>query len=215
MLFWRAVRGSWDIKRIKNPVFILVCAGWVLAFFSRRFWLDWGMPALCVWMARELDELIKHKIDAMSRKRLFLSLAVAASFYLSFTTDVNGRWTHNLTAEYLSPEDAGQKPWLPEAGGIVYAEDMRVFYQTFFRNPRAPWRYILGFEPTWMPPEDLGIFRKIQWNYGADESFEPWVRKMTPRDRLIIRRTRSGRPDIPSLEWHYAATGTWIGRLKE
>ncbi len=129
------------------------------------------------------------------------------------TGDVGNRWTGNLTIEYLSAEDPRQSPWLPEPGGIIYSDEMGVFYQTFLKNPHAPWRYILGFEPAWMPPEDLNIYRKIQWNFGAAEAFKPWVDKMRPQDRLIIRRAAENKPQIPGLEWYYAATGTWIGRL--
>ena len=64
-----------------------------------------------------------------------------------------------------------------------------------------------------MPPEDLAIYRKIQWNYYAYQAYEPWVKKMRPQDRLIIRRPAEQEPKIKGLEWHYAATGIWSGRL--
>jgi hypothetical protein len=62
-----------------------------------------------------------------------------------------------------------------------------------------------------MPREDLPILRKIQSNYGAIEAYEPWVKKMRPEDRLILRR--HSQPAIKELEWNLAVTGTWIGRL--
>lgn len=215
MISWRKIRGSWNNKVIDNPVFILAIIGWALGFVSRRFWLDWGMPAMAIWMAFEFKEVLEKKIGFSSFRRLFLSLAVAGTFYLSLASDIGGRWTYNLTKEYLSAENPEHRLWLPEPGGIVYSDDMAIFYDTFFKNPNAPWRYILGFEPAMMPAEDLAIFRKIQWNFGDDKAFRGWVKKMRPEDRLIIRGNKSNPPGIMKLEWHYAATGTWIGRRRD
>jgi len=36
---------------------------------------------------------------------------------------------------------------------------MQVFYFTFFRNPTAQCRYVLGFEPGLMRPDDLAVLR--------------------------------------------------------
>lgn len=213
MIGWRYMRGAWSRKSIDNPVFILAISGWVLGFVSVRFWLDWGMPAACVWMGREFCDVLENKIDFFSWRRFLLTLAVAGTLYVGITNDVNSRWTWNLTKEYLSAHDPEQKEWLPEAGGIIYSDDMRIFYYTFYKNPHAPWRYILGFEPTLMPEEDLEILRNIQWNFGAGKAFQPWVKKMQTEDRLILRGGKKTPPDIPGLEWHYAATGIWVGRL--
>lgn len=213
MLGWRYMRGAWDKKRVKNPVFILAVIGWILGFASHRFWLDWGMPATCVWMAREFHDGLEKNIGFLSWRRVIVAMVVAGTFFLGITNDVQSRWTSKLTKAYLSQEDPEHREWLPAPGGIVYSDDMSIFYDTFFKNPGASWRYILGFEPTMMPEEDLKIFRNIQWNYGAVDGFRPWVKKMNPKDRLIIRRGKSDKPDMSDLEWYYAATGIWVGRL--
>jgi hypothetical protein len=213
MLLWRNMRGAWNRRFVDNPIFILAALGWVLGFVARRFWLDWGLPATAVWMAKEFEEVIEVKIGFLSWKRVLAASAILGALYISATSDVNSRWTASLTTEYLLANNPKQAAWLPEPGGVVYNDDMTIFYQTFFKNPHAPWRYILGFEPTMMPEEDLEILRKIQWNFGADEAFWPWVRKMRPQDRIIIRRPPGSQPKIPELEWYYAATGIWIGRL--
>ena len=103
--------------------------------------------------------------------------------------------------------------WLPDPGGILYNGDMDLFFQTFYKNPKADWRYILGFEPGLMRPEDLDVLRKIQWNYGDARAYEPWVKKMRAQDRLAIRGTSGAPPRIPELEWHYAVSHVWLGRL--
>jgi len=212
MMGWRAVRGRWNRNVLDNPVFILALSGWVLGFAVRRFWFDWGMPALAVWIAWEFEDVFRTSMRRYSVRRIVLAVALVSVLYLAVTNDAGGRWTHNLDTEYLSQDDPSQAEWLPGPGGIVYSDSMVIFYDTFFKNPRAPWRYILGFEAALMPAEDLAVFRKIQWNYGAYQSFEPWVRKMAPEDRLILRRPSGEEPKIPGLEWHYAASDIWIGR---
>ena len=112
-------------------------------------------------------------------------------------------------------EDPALAGWWPERDGIFYSADMAFFYENFYRNPKAPGRYILGFEPTLMPPEDLAVVRKAQWNYGDVRAYEPWLPKLRPQDRLIVRASTlgaPGQPRIPQLQWHYASD-FWIGRL--
>ena len=211
MLSWRALRNSWDLKAIVTPVFILAVVSWALGFVVLRVWVDWGIPAVCVWMSLEFQEYLKTSMDSSSWKRVGLTLAIACTLFIAVTSDYGSRWTQSMSVQYLSGTNPEHKEWLPEKSGIIYSDDMTVFYQTFYANPHAGWRYILGFEPTMMPPEDLAILRKIQWNYGAIETYEPWVKKMRPEDRLILRR--HSMPAIKELEWNLAVTGTWIGRL--
>ena len=103
------------------------------------------------------------------------------------------------------------KDWMPGKGGIFYADNMQFFYNTFYKNPRGDWRYIVGFEPALMLPDDLKIYREIHRSQGSAEAYEPWIKKMRPEDRLALGR--SDKPNIPALEWKQAADGVWIGRL--
>ena len=211
ILGWLAIRKTLNIKVIYTPVFILAVVSWVLGFIVMRVWLDWGIPALCVWIALEFEEFLKSSMDSFSMKRVWLTLAIACVLFISITNDYGSRWTQSMSVQYLSMENPEHKKWLPGKGGIVYNDDMNIFYQTFYANPHADWRYMLGFEPSMMPPEDLAIYRKIQWNHSTEESFEPWVKKMRPEDRLILRRTSM--PLIKELEWNNILAGIWIGRL--
>jgi hypothetical protein len=88
---------------------------------------------------------------------------------------------------------------------------MQFFYNTFYKNPAGDWRYIVGFEPALMPPDDLKVYRDIHRSEGSADSYQPWIKKMRPIDRLALNRP--GQPDIPALEWKQAAQGIWIGRL--
>jgi hypothetical protein len=87
---------------------------------------------------------------------------------------------------------------------------MSFFYDTFYHNPQGNWRYILGFEPALMPEEDLQVLRKMQWNHWDWPTYQPWIDKMRPQDRLEI--PSSAPPPIPALEWRAGAAGIWIGR---
>jgi hypothetical protein len=146
---------------------------------------------------------------------LFVTLGIAAGVFLGFTSDRESRWTANLTTEFLMPDNPDLAGWLPEPGGIIYNSDMDVFFQTFYKNPVADWKYILGFESGLMLPENLKVFRDAQWNYGDARAYEPWVKKMRPQDRMIIRGNSGNLPYVPELEWHYAVSGLWVGRLPQ
>jgi hypothetical protein len=62
-----------------------------------------------------------------------------------------------------------------------------------------------------MPAEDFATLRKIQLNNAIDQSYEPWVKKMRPEDRLVVRRM--SKPAIKELEWYSPISALWVGRL--
>ncbi|HEY1719223.1 MAG TPA: hypothetical protein VGH42_13145 [Verrucomicrobiae bacterium] len=211
LLLCRNIFLGWNPRAVMNPIFMMMVLGWLLGLKLQRFWWDFGTPAFIVWVALELQEHFERQLSFDSAKRLLVTLGIAAGVFLGFTSDRDSRWTGNLTAEYFSPENPDAAGWLPEPGGIIYNSDMDVFFQTFYKNPTADWKYILGFESGLMLPEDLKVFRDAQWNYGDARAFEPWVKKMRPADRMVIRG--GGTPDIPELEWHYVGSSLWVGRL--
>jgi hypothetical protein len=216
MLLWRSRNPDWKPQSLLNPIFLMCVLGWLLGLKVIRFSVDWALPALLVWLALQFQGQFERYLAFDSWRRLFITLGLAAGCFLSFTSDVNSRWTWNMTLQFLRAEDPHLAGWMPEKDGIIYSADMQVFYFTFFKNPTAPWRYVLGFEPGLMRPEDLAVLRQAQWNFGDSRAYEPWVRKMRPQDRLILRASYShltGRPNLPQLEWLFAANDYWIGRL--
>jgi hypothetical protein len=196
----------------KTPAFWLVVFGWVLGFTVGRFWDDWGLPALMVLITYDLQLLLQTRVAADSFQRLGLAFGLAVATFLAITNDSGSRWTSNLTQQYLTADNLDLNSWMPDKGGIFYAVDMSLFYQTLFKNPRGDWRYMVGFEPTWMPREDFEVYHSVLWNLGDAKAYAPWIKKMQPADRLVIRGERGAHPGIPQLEWEYGVSGIWIGR---
>jgi hypothetical protein len=201
-----------SIPLAKNPAFWLACICWVLGFKVSRFWDDWGWPALMVLMTWDLQLFLQMRFAENSFKRLGLALGLAAATFLCVTSDAHSRWTQTLSDRYLLPDNPDLNGWRPDHSGIFYTADMTLFYQTFFKNPTGDWRYMLGFEPTWMPKEDFEVYHDVLWNLGEVKAYEPWVEKMRPADRLVIRGGLGASPGIPQLEWYYSGVGIWIGR---
>ena len=213
LLLLRALTKINSIPVAKDPAFWLAAICWILGFKVSRFWLDWGWPALMVLAAWDVQLLLESRLAQDSFKRLGLVCGVAAALYLCVTCDFGSRWTSTLTNQYLQASDSDLEGLMPDKGGIFYTADMSLFYQTFYKYPNGDWRYMLGFEPTWMPKSDFETFQKIMWNFNGGEAYAPWVKQMTSADRLAVRSGAGGSPDIAGLEWKYAVDGIWIGRV--
>ncbi len=208
-----AARGRRFQRLLRDPVFIMALTGWVLGLRVSRFWADWGLPCAAIWMACRMEPWFHRMGRHNPGQRLALTSLICASLLLITSADVDARWSNALRRDYLTPEHPDLTDWLPDTDGIFYAAWMGLFFETFFKNPTADWRYSVGFEPALMPPEDHRIYLNIRWNDHDLRTYEPWVANMTPADRLAIRQRAGAPPHIPELEWYYAARDTWIGRL--
>ena len=213
LLVLRRLAGLQTRPLNRDPVFWLACMCWVLGFKAIRFWSDWGWPALLVLIACDLQSFIEAHFSIQSVKRLALTAGLAVTAFLATTNDVSSRWTESLNYTYLTKDNPEVAGWLPDKGGILYSSQMSVFYRTFFKNPHGDWRYILGYEPVIMPPEDFKTYDRILWNFYDYKAYQPWVDKMRPQDRLVIFGSKGDRPAIPELEWKYPVSGIWVGRL--
>jgi len=199
---------------LAEPFFVLAVTGWALGFLIGRFWIDWGLPALCVWCAQEIERALDGRHEARNaRVRVRWTVALATMLVLTTTVDRDGHWTHSIGERYLDASQAETAGWLPGKGGILYNDNMKTYFDTFFANPRGDWKYVLAFEPGIMPEEDERTFRRIQ-NSPSAESYRPWVEKMRPEDRLVLLRAGPDQLDFPQLEWKHFGTGHWIGRLR-
>jgi len=210
LLLWRYARGRWRGGVVDNPIFLLAATGWLLGWVVVRFWSDWGTPALLVWMAFEFQEVLEEHLPAVSAKRLLVAFVAGLGALLVLSGNIRGQRFKTPEKPYLSLTSPDIDSALPDAGGILYTDDMRVFFQLFYHQPTAPWRYIIGYEPAIMPPEDLATFRKTL-SQRTPGSFAPWTRKMRSEDRLILQSTQ-GQPLIEELEWTQVSPTIWSGR---
>ena len=210
-LLWRVARGDWKPGAWRDPLLVLAALGWLLGLKVSRFWTDWGTPAALLWLAAEVDAALAPRLDWSRIRPLALTGFVAAGVFISSTRDLGGRWSSGA-ADFVTPQTKDIEGWLPESGGWVYSSELPVFFRMFYKNPHADWRYVLGFEPGIMRPEDFAVLRNIQLNWFAAQSYEPWVSKMRPQDRLILLQGKDAPPTINVLEWHFTAPDIWIGR---
>lgn len=210
LLIWRWTRDEWEIRTVDNPVFYLALIGWVMGFFAARFWSDWAWPALAFWVALEVQAALEFYMDRYSLKRLAIAGLFCLVLLLAVTNDRGSRWS-GMPSEWPNMENTAHQPWLPNEGGILYNDDMSLFYQVFYLNPHGKWRYTLGFEPVWMTTDNLKIYRNIQISRGKNKSYVPWVDKMTEKDRMIL--IRNTKPQIEGVEWHEVTPTIWSGKL--
>ena len=211
VLLWERLRGEKLLEILNDPVFFLAAIGWCMGFVAARFWSDWGWPALTVWLALELQRIFEKEMQTFVIKRLAFVAVICLVFFVALTNDRGSRWTSKLGIPWPKMTEPDQRPWLPDKGGILYNDNMYLFYNVFYHNPHGPWRFMLGFEPIWMPKDDLAIYRRIQLSPNNEESYGPWVKKMAEKDRMMLIRTSE--PKIPGLEWHEVVPTVWSGRL--
>ncbi len=199
----------------RHPAFWLAALGWLLGCQTDRFWDDWGAPGLMILIAGDLQLLFETRFPVDSLKRLGLVCGIAAALWAVTTNDIGNRWTNNLSWRPLKADDPALQGWLPGNGGIFYTAESSFFFQTFFENPNADWRYALGFESTLMTRDNFKTYQDIVWNLGDARAYQPWVNKMRPQDRLVIYGAAGERPNIPQLEWARPVGNCWIGRLPQ
>lgn len=190
-----------------RPLLAFSGIGWALGFVSARFWTDWGLPAALVLLARGLEEWLESSSTGAAVQRG--SVAVALTLFLAATPDTGGRWSGRATSPYLVLTGKASEPLLPDDGGILYSDDMRVFYEVFFRKPNGNFRFILGYEPGLMRMEDQNLLR-IEEQTGLVKPFEKWVEKMTPRDRMVLRNPQAT-PELSGLRWTRVGRDLWVG----
>ncbi len=211
VFLWRTHQGRTASALLDTPVFWLIIVCWILGLRADRCWADWGMPAALVWLTLQFEETFTTLCDATSLKRLLMCTLIAFPLFFQSTNDLDQRYSQSAGEQFVDAHDTTLCGWLPGRGGIFYCAQMAFYYDTFYKNPTADWRYILGYEPAIMPKADLKILRSIQLSHGALEAYEPWIQKMRPIDRLVIYSP--SQPDLPQLEWHRAVGDIWIGRL--
>ncbi len=208
---WRQRQNKASSPLFSQPVVWMIAINWILGMTADRFWADWGVAAAIVWMAGEIDQAMPTLWNESSLQRLAACGCIVLPLFLLSSNDMGRRYTAWMTEPFLDGSNPQLKDWMPGKGGIFYADNMQFFYNTFYKNPQGDWRYMVGFEPALMPPDDLKIYREMHRSEGGAASYEPWIKKMRLQDRLAV--ARSSQPDLPELDWKEGAHGLWVGRL--
>ena len=140
--------------------------------------------------------------------------AACAVSVLALSANVDGRFMP-AHRRYLALFNPAARDALPDPGGILYSDDMTIFFQGIYRLPKAPWRYMVGFEPALMPPDDLALDRAMTDRRNrVPEMYEVWVRRMRPEDRMILETTGlRDPPPVAGLEWRFFPPTYWSGRI--
>lgn len=205
-----------------HPSFILFIIGWILTFFVQRFWLDWGVMGLAVWLAYECELLMRKKQDDYSLSRLFTTAFFATILCLAANHQfkVNHEETmlaRNTNMALLQAGITAEPSILPEEDGILYNAEMGIFYSLLYLYPLENFRYAVGFEPGLMPQEDFLIYQAYQKNKMPEELI-PWVSKMKDIDRLAFIADSKFSSDIleqdavlKTLEWVFIPPHFWFG----
>lgn len=211
LLTWRSTLGGRPAPW-RDPLVVMVVGGWALGFVAYHFWIDWSAPALLTLAAIELQHVFDAGDERPSWPAPVVTAALPVLLLLMGGADVGRRWSQQVGRPFLSRENPTHAPWLPEPGGVAYSAEMGVFYSLFFKNPDAPWKYAVGFEPTIMLPENYRVYCEIKRSRGATEAYMPWVARMRPADRLYVQQFSNVPPAIPELEWFQPVYGIWAGR---
>jgi hypothetical protein len=198
---------------LKMPAFLMAAICWGLAFKNGRFWHDWGMPALLVWIIQIIEPIWADHLLRSSCRRLITGLFVSGVFFVSITSNLQDRWSNvGESAKLIQTRFARAPEWLPGPGGIVYNPNMLVFYELFHAFPDRDWRYVLGFEIGLMRKENLEVYLAKRKS-GDLRALIPWTERMQTADRLILHLNSQKPPPLPMLQWHYFGRNWWIGRL--
>jgi hypothetical protein len=205
----RIWRGAPAHELLRDPVFILAALGFILGLKSARFWMDWGMPALVVFLALEVQALL----DAQSpgRARVLGAAVLSLAVFMIWTANVNDRWHSRFDPAIRLLATPERSSALPDSGGVLYTDDRRVFFELFYYRPEVPWRHALSYSPELMPQDDYEVYAARV--AGGLEALEPWARKLRVEDRLLVRDPR-GVPPFPSLQWQHIANDLWSGRRR-
>ena len=195
----------------KDPLFILILLSWMLSIRVVRFWVDWGIIALMFWLSYKISDLIA---EMQSVKKPFFRWTLFVFTVLSVVILVpNSDWNNKkeikkYTVDFSKPQFAEYKPL---EGGIIYNDSMDHFYHQYYADPEGKYKYVLGFEPAIMLPENRKIFREIIYSSFHYSSYKPWIDKLTEKDRIFASADIS--PYYPQLDWIKAGKKLWIGKL--
>ena len=197
----------------KDPLFIMVLLCWMLSIKVVRFWTDWGLISIMFWLSYKISDLIEEMQSVKKtffRWTLFLFTVLSLTILISNSGWNNQKDRKDHSADFSKPELADYKPL---DGGIIYNDSMKHFYYNYYAEPEGKYKYVLGFEPAIMIPENRKTFREIVYSSFHYSSYKPWIDKLTEKDRIFASTDISCY--YPQLDWVKAGKKLWIGKLSK
>lgn len=195
----------------REPIFIGILLSWLASIKVIRFWVDWGNIFFMFWLTYKLSDLIKLMESTKKtffRWFLFLFILISNAILIPQANWDQRKERQGKIADFSKMELSDYRP---DDGGIVYNDSMATFYLNYFENPDARYRYVIGFEPAIVPAENRSVFRDIVYTDFHFKSYEPWIKKLTNKDRIFTTVDIS--KNYPQLDWIKAANKLWIGKL--
>ncbi|HZM02535.1 MAG TPA: hypothetical protein VFC44_05895, partial [Candidatus Saccharimonadales bacterium] len=96
-----------------QPVVWMIVLNWIGGFMADRFWADWGMPAVVVWLATQFDEGLPEFCSGESLRRVLLCGLIAVPFFMDATNDLNRRYSFSLDKAFVNGSDPKLEGWMP------------------------------------------------------------------------------------------------------
>lgn len=195
----------------KDPLFIMVLLSWMLSIKVVRFWVDWGIVSLMFWLSYKISDLIEEMQSVKKpffRWTLFIFTVLSVIILVPDSGWNNQKERKKYSVDFSKPQFAEFKPL---DGGIIYNDAMAHFYYQYYADPEGKYKYVLGFEPAIMFPENRKVFREIVYSSFHYSSYKPWIDKLTEKDRIFASADISSY--YPQLDWIKAGNKLWIGKL--
>ncbi len=121
---WRSQRDREAKNVFRGPAFWLIALCWILGLKADRFWADWGVPAVLVWLTLQFEEMMTDAWEPTSWKRVLAGGLLAAPLFLQSTNDLDRRYSASLGGSFVDAQQPALQGWLPEPHGIFYTAHM-------------------------------------------------------------------------------------------
>ena len=178
---------------LRNPAFWLFIVATLLSVKGVRFFVDWALPALAVWLYYESQD---YSNDLSFGKAVgFIAALGLAVFFL-----IPDRKYPRVFVDIRDPQ---MQEWLPEKSGVLLSRSMHIFYETLYRFPDIQWRFAPGYEPMIMPPPFINAWAELHKQVSS-QTIANAFSVLSTKDRLLLFKDQipaKGPPSMTGIEW--------------
>src|SRR5262249_28060179 len=120
VLAWRKRAGRSLLALVRDPVFCMAGVGLILGLRVLRFWLDWGIPALTLWLAGEFAEFFESSFGREKLIRLAGTGVVGVGVMTNPGGGRGGPWGHDWGFLGLGAARPPHPPLASATGGCLF-----------------------------------------------------------------------------------------------